>query len=825
MRKKKLLSCLLSLVMLASSAAGGVCSVSAASDELPSRIMNSSFENPAMTRVTWQVNANQVEYWNTTAYGNLIELLRSNRNIYIPGKLLEPRAGLQAAELNADEQSSLYQDIKTTPGSFVKWGISHHGRAGYDTMLLVIGPKQAADPAKPSKNGYDQFMKIGQFIRNNAELSSYIPSGNGCSREFVVYSPKFAAKGSFVTGDNATFTLKKTAVNTEEWHIWFIKSNNDNWYDYGTNASTNSAELPYNNIYEVPEGQEETTFAFTAYECAGSLTVGNIIDNIDFGVLYNLTLNALDGGSGTARDSAESTASLSVSETESASNKYKDGSTVTVTAIPNTDADYGFAGALINGKACGYKDFTAQRGGGYTKDISIDESKLVQLIFSRNGHIIYDPNGGSFKGSTGRSDMEFSYYTNGKQETEVPTIADAAFTGWTMFTKEDGNTGIVIPANHEVEYDASNSSKPTLTIKYTNGGVDKSVTIPATSDSGVVFVADYNYAQNVSVMTADSDGNYKFDTDGGTVSINNETRVATVSESVYTKTTSGVVGDTVSVKAEANPGYVFDGWFENEDDSEPVSKSAEYSYVVTGVSAIYAKFSPQPEPEVVIPPYDIPDLDNDYAYIFGYSDNEMGPDGNLLRGEASAMIHRLMKQNGKLGNFSYDASAEPRFEDTRGKWFRSAIEYMVSRGAFANAGENVYAKNPIKRGELFKLICLGLGYTDDNTLTINDYANILHDAGVIEGYEDGSLGIDNYITRAEFCTMYNRIIGRDNASIVTADGGTISGETYGFVDLDPSEWYYEDMLRATSAYDGGYVSLDKRGIRNNLDDFEYNTEI
>ena len=45
-------------------------------------------------------------------------------------------------------------------------------------------------------------------------------------------------------------------------------------------------------------------------------------------------------------------------------------------------------------------------------------------------------------------------------------------------------------------------------------------------------------------------------------------------------------------------------------------------------------------------------------------------------------------------------------------------------------------------------------------------------------------------------------------------------EQNGFTDLDADEWYYEAMLRATSAYDDeGYVDVAKRGIRNNLDDY------
>lgn len=133
-------------------------------------LQNSGFENPSISKTYDQPIDSNVPNWSTTAYGKKIELLKENKGTYIPGYTLTPKEGLQAAELNADEQSSLYQSIKTTPGSFVKWGISHHGRNGYDTMLLVIGPKQSVNPAKKEKDGYyDQFMKMGQYIKGTSK--------------------------------------------------------------------------------------------------------------------------------------------------------------------------------------------------------------------------------------------------------------------------------------------------------------------------------------------------------------------------------------------------------------------------------------------------------------------------------------------------------------------------------------------------------------------------------------------------------------------------------------------------------------------------------
>ena len=633
-----------------------------AEDIVYDSLQNCGFEEPSIGTTSYkQVQGTTVPNWNTTAYGGLVEILRQNNGVYIPNYTLTPREGSQAAELNADEQSSLYQSIKTVPGSFVKWGISHHGRNGYDTMLLVIGPKQSVDPSKKSKVGYDQFMKIGNYIKNNSELSQLIPTGNGVSKEFVIYSPKFAEKGGFVTGENPVFTTYRTVSNTEKWHIWFIRSNNDKWYDYGTNANTD--ELGYSNLYEVPEDQTETTFAFTAYESAVKsngtmdLTYGNIIDSINFGLLYNVTLHTLAGGSASITAANDKSLNVSYKDINFATEKYKSGTAVTLTVTPDNDADYVFAGATINGTVYNHDDFaTNSTNTEYTKDITVDEAKYAKLVFARKGHIIYDPNGGSYRGTTDVTDKEFAYYTNGKSESEVPVNSSAAFTDWTLYTDNTTNTGITIPANHTVTYSAADTSKPTLIINWKDeNGASKSVTLPATKESGVVLVANYSFKHETLTLT-----------DGGSVDIKNSTQETTVTGDESHRTTAGAEGDVITVIANTVDGYQFDGWYESAT-GEPISKALEYSYVVTGNTKIYAKFSKKVEEEIKedatptpvpteqptpvptaapsekpgsadVPEYTVPSFDNSYAYIYGYSDSVMAPENNVIRGEVAAMM-------------------------------------------------------------------------------------------------------------------------------------------------------------------------------------------
>ncbi|MER7991282.1 isopeptide-forming domain-containing fimbrial protein [Streptomyces noursei] len=102
-------------------------------------LVNGSFEQPTVTGVEILPDASQTQAskrvpgWLTTASDHLIELWRSGFN-GVPSA-----DGAQFAELNANEVSTLYQDLPTTPGTKLYWRLYHRGRLGDDTMALDIG--------------------------------------------------------------------------------------------------------------------------------------------------------------------------------------------------------------------------------------------------------------------------------------------------------------------------------------------------------------------------------------------------------------------------------------------------------------------------------------------------------------------------------------------------------------------------------------------------------------------------------------------------------------------------------------------------------------
>ena len=281
------------------------------------KLKNGSFEEGQTFTGTYsQPDQSAVPSWNTTAFQGKIELFKENTGTYINGVTLEPTDGTYAAELNADEESTLYQNVKTTPSSVYEWGLDHGGRNGKDIMALVIGPKQSKDPSKPNKDGRDQLMQMVDWLNIN---NGTITAGAEPTR-YTVYSKKFAANGTFAdnAGNNA-FSLTPSTIYTEEWHIWIMASSKatsgtNPWNSYGSNAEgsagsstgSGSTTVDLNNyyLYTVPAGQTDTVFGFVSVGYVDSSTTadkaktyGNFLDNINFQLYHPLSGSTSTHGS------------------------------------------------------------------------------------------------------------------------------------------------------------------------------------------------------------------------------------------------------------------------------------------------------------------------------------------------------------------------------------------------------------------------------------------------------------------------------------------------------------------------------------------------
>ncbi|MGW4410725.1 Ig-like domain-containing protein [Nonomuraea sp. NPDC004702] len=111
----------------------------------PINLVNGSFEAPPVAgfQILPDASTNPAVGWHATASDRKLEFWHS-------GFQGVPAAdGQQFAELNANEASTLYQDVPTVPGTVMTWSLYHRGRAGTDVMHVLIGAPGATTPQNP----------------------------------------------------------------------------------------------------------------------------------------------------------------------------------------------------------------------------------------------------------------------------------------------------------------------------------------------------------------------------------------------------------------------------------------------------------------------------------------------------------------------------------------------------------------------------------------------------------------------------------------------------------------------------------------------------
>lgn len=573
-------------------------------------IKNGSFEQPEFDNMNAPQWVPDLAFdWKTTASDKKIEFGSTRKTGTVPHIMGTPNlqdSGCQFAELNADEESTLYQYATTVGGNVYEWGLSHRGRMGVDQMALIIGPKQDVKPAKPSKDGRDQFMRMTDWVRRHESDMGVTVFNTGCTEKITVYSKKFAASGGFQNDIGDAFSASPSDVYTEKWNVWIIGTSNNAWGNYGTNSSDYAeGRLAYSCRYAVPDGQRETVFAFCSYSAAGGSTQGNLIDNIHFSLYQTITAAATAEGWGNIRISTDENYKIGGSMRELV---VADGSTITVQAVEPESGDVQFVGAYVTRQTQNglEKKFIPagswpKHGKIYAYEHCVKEPADIVLVFVKKPMVIYEANGGDryTYGDNGTNAVSFAQQpgSDGTLTPRGPYNAQAATTakdGWRFDGWLLARNNKVLPAVHTVSYDTEGD---TFTFTAADG------TNETLQSGGATLIAQWKWRQRF--VTAS-----RVKGEDGTVSndflVNANCGSITVGKSdgstVTTETNEAVTdyysqaNEKITATAAANNGYRFVGWYQqlDGDNYQFVSNQATYTYTAKaeGVQTIYARFAP-----------------------------------------------------------------------------------------------------------------------------------------------------------------------------------------------------------------------------------------
>ena len=192
-----------------------------------------------------------------------------------------------------------------------------------------------------------------------------------------------------------------------------------------------------------------------------------------------------------------------------------------------------------------------------------------------------------------------------------------------------------------------------------------------------------------------------------------------------------------------------------------------------------------------------------YSYLIGYSDGTVRPNGRITRAEVATIFFRLLTDDARQRN----CSSENNFSDVSAdKWYNNAVSTLCHMGVLGGYSDGTFRPNaPITRAEFAKIAvsfsqangsAVYSYFTDVKTTDwFAPYVTAAKDSSLIEGYSDGSFKPENRITRAEACTIVNRVLGRKPSKNHMKISGRID-----WPDCTTADWFYEAIMEATNSH-------------------------
>ena len=221
----------------------------------------------------------------------------------------------------------------------------------------------------------------------------------------------------------------------------------------------------------------------------------------------------------------------------------------------------------------------------------------------------------------------------------------------------------------------------------------------------------------------------------------------------------------------------------------------------------------RPDPDVEILDEEVPlagaiglNLEDHFAYIAGYPDGTVRPDGNITRAEVATIFFRLLTEETRA---IYWSQTNDYSDVAPEAWYNNAVSTLSSMEVLSGYPDGTFKPNaPITRAEFAKIAvsffdCAGIVY--DGTFSDvaegqwwTEYIAAAAELGLVEGYPDGTFKPQANISRAESCAIVNRVLERkpheehllpEAEMIVWPDNA------------DKAVWYYADIQEATNSHD------------------------
>ena len=245
--------------------------------------------------------------------------------------------------------------------------------------------------------------------------------------------------------------------------------------------------------------------------------------------------------------------------------------------------------------------------------------------------------------------------------------------------------------------------------------------------------------------------------------------------------------------------------FKNDEAYETQDTSNVANPLTHAVIHLYTKEEYVPEQPTT--DYLIPGLwlntNDHYSYLIGYSDGTVRPNGKITRAEVATSFFRLLDDDTRA---KYWSSKNDFSDVSADKWYNNAVSTLSNMGVIGGYADGTFRPDaPISRAEFAKI---AVSFTQNNGSAVYNYftdvkttdwfapyVTAAKDAGLIEGYSDGSFKPESKITRAEACAIVNRTLGRKPSKAHMKISDRID-----WPDVQTTDWFYEAIMEATNSH-------------------------
>ena len=462
----------------------------------------------------------------------------------------------------------------------------------------------------------------------------------------------------------------------------------------------------------------------------------------------------------------------------------------------------------------------------YTDPDVLDMPVRSDLIFVAQWWpiVTFDANGGTW------SSDETMHYVKIQTDTEkvaaesTPVRNGYTFLGW--YTAADGGVraNFEDTVNRPTTLYAHWAKNAAVTFRIVNGtwsggaAEDKTVTVVLypQADGTASGTLDASYVPQIMLpapgyeniaggweQTPNTDPNgitgdvtyvYRFGSTGGGSSSGHSTRYTLHYESnggTAYKDERCSSGTKVTLdKTPTRESYTFTGWYADKALTQKIT-----SVTMNSDKTVYAGWEATGVPDKL-------NGDDHFAYVIGYPDGKVHPEGNISRAETATIFFRLLKADIRDGNLT----ADNEFSDVSdGQWHNKAISTMAKLGIVKGRRADRFDPDAsITRAE-FAAICARFSTRSvENSSSFSDISghwaeNEIERAaafGWISGYPDGTFRPDARITRAEAMTMINRVLCR-----MPQSESDLLDSMVTWPDNKPSDWHYLAVQEATNSHD------------------------